>query len=367
MIKKINWFKPNVGRVEYKYVKKVIESNYPNQGVFTKKFEKKISKILNVKYVVAVPSGTVAIYLALKALGIGKGDRVVVPNITFVATANAVEMTGAKVVLVDVDKKNLGISLDALKKIKNNNKIKAIIPVHISGRGSNIREIVRYAKKKNIKIVEDAAEAFFSKNEIFFGTFGQIGCFSFSPNKIITTGQGGAIITNDKYIYKNLLKLKDQGRIGNVTGGGEDKIISTGYNFKFTNILSAIGLAQLRLLKKRKKILTNIYKIYRDNLNTSDHFRIFNFDLNKGELPLWTDVYSNNRDYIIKKLNKMGIECRQFWKPLNLLPAYKKSFKNFPNSKYFLDKLFWLPSNFEIKKKDALKICDEINKLNVSK
>ena len=362
--KKLNWFEPKVGKTEYEYVKKVIDLNYPNQGFFTKEFENKISKILKTQYTVAVPSGTTALYLALKALGVGKKDNIVVPNITFVATANAVVMTGAKVILVDIDKNNLGICLNSLKKITSKKKIKAIIPVHISGRASNILEIISFAKKNKIKVVEDAAEAFYSKNVNFLGSFGDVGCFSFSPNKIITTGQGGAIITSNKKIYLDLLKLRDQGRIGKVTGGGEDKIVSAGYNFKFPNILSAIGLAQLKKLAKRKKTLNNIHDIYKKNLKFNKNFKIFSFEQQKGEIPLWTDAYSSSRNKLILMLKKKGIECRKFWKPLNSLPPYKKSFRNFPNSKAYLNKLFWLPSNFSMTQKDVLRVCGEINDIN---
>lgn len=363
--KRLNWFVPKVGKPEFEYVKKIIDLNYPNQGLFTKKFENKISKLLKTKYAIAVPSGTVAIYLALKALGVGKEDNIVVPNITFVATANAVTMTGAKVILADIDKNNLGICLKSLKKITLKKKIKAVIPVHISGRASNISEIVNFAKKNKIKVVEDAAEAFFSKNKFFLGSFGDVGCFSFSPNKIITTGQGGAIITNNKNIYLDLLKMRDQGRIGKVTGGGEDQIVSAGYNFKFTNILSAIGLAQLDRLKKRKKILANIHNVYKKNLKITKNFKFFLFNQKKGELPLWTDAYSTSRDKLILTLEKKGIECRKFWKPLNLLAPYRQSFRSLPNSKAYLNKLFWLPSNFSMTKKDVLRVCREINNFNL--
>jgi len=362
MKKSIKWFYPIIGKREQDNIKKVIKINYPNQGKFTKKFEKKISKIIKVKYAVAVPSGTVALFMALKALGVGKNDNVVVPNLTFVATANAVAMSGAKVVLVDIDKKNLGICLNSLKTIVKKKKIKAIIPVHISGRGSNIFEVIKFAKKNNITVIEDAAEAFFSKKKYFLGSIGDVGCFSFSPNKIITTGQGGAIVTNKKKIYLTLLKLRDQGRIGKVTGGGEDKIVAHGYNFKFTNILSSVGLAQIQELLKRKKKLIWIHKMYIKNIKKSKKIKFFEFNLKNGEFPLWTDVYSSCRDKLIKTLSNEGIECRKFWKPLNTLPIYKKSFKNFPNSKFFLNKLFWLPSNFEMNKKEIIKICNKINK-----
>lgn len=360
MKNKISWYSPQIGYAEQKSIEKVVKLNYPNQGSFTKKFENKISKILKVRYVVAVPSGTVALYLALKAIGIKTNDKVIVPNITFTATANAVTMTGAKVILVDIDKKNLGICLFSLRKIINKNKIKAIIPVHISGRSSNVFEVIKLAKKNNISVIEDAAEAFYSKNKNFLGTLGDLGCFSFSPNKIITTGQGGAIVTNNKKNYLKILKLRDQGRVGKVTGGGEDNIVSVGYNFKFTNILSSIGIAQLDKLKKRKKKLIKNYVLYKKNILPTQNFRLFEFDLKKGELPLWTDAYVLNRDKLISKLKKKGIECRKFWSPLNLHPHYKKSFKYFPNTKFYYKKLLWLPSSFDMSKKIIQKICKEI-------
>ena len=159
---KIHWWKPEVGNIEIEYIKKVIKINYTNEGSFVEKLENDLKKIFKVKYAVATTSGTIALFLSLKAFGIKKGDEVIVPNITFVATANAVNLTGAKVVLVDVDKKNLSIDLQSLKKCVTK-KTKAIIPVHISGRSGNLLQILKFAKKKKIKVIEDAAEAMFSK------------------------------------------------------------------------------------------------------------------------------------------------------------------------------------------------------------
>ena len=188
-------------------IKDVLSKNFPNEGEFTKNFEKKISSLLKTKYAITSTSGTSAIFLALKAINVMPEDEILVPNITFPATANAVKLTGAKVVLVDVNKKDLLISIDDLKKITR--KTKAIIPVHISGRGGNILELIKFAKSKKIKVIEDAAEAFTSKKgSRFLGTFGDAGCFSFAPNKIITTGQGGIIVTKNKKILKILKNLK---------------------------------------------------------------------------------------------------------------------------------------------------------------
>ena len=362
--KKINFIKPVISSNKIlTYLKKILKSSSPNEGNLTRLFENKISKLLNVKYVVATTSGTAAIFLALKALNIKKKDEVLVPNLTFAATINAVNLTGAKPVLVDINKKTLLYDLDNLKK-KITKKTKAIIPVHISGRGSNIKELIKISKKFNLKIVEDAAEAFLSKyKKKPLGTFGEMGCFSFSPPKMFTTGQGGVVITNNFKYYKEILKLKNQGRVG-LTTGGEDKHVSIGYNFKFTNLQSALGLAELENINWRRKKLVEIHKLYKKNLIQNDRFKLFNFNLNEGELPLWTDVYSYDRNKLNNFLLNKGIECRYFWHPLNYCKPYKQSFKNLQNSKILMGKLMWLPSSLSLSKKDILKICKYINQFH---
>ena len=346
--------------------KKVLTSNFPNEGKFARLFEKKISKLLKVKYVVTTTSGTISIFLALKALGIKKNDEVIVPNITFPATANAVELAGAKPILVDVNIDNLLINEKSLLN-KITKKTKAIIPVHISGRGSNIKKILNISKRKKIHVIEDAAEAFMSKfNNKYLGTFGSAGCFSFAPNKIFTTGQGGIVVTNKLSVYKNLLRLKDQGRVGPTTGG-EDKYVSVGYNFKYTNLQAVLGLSQLKTLKNRINILKNHYKFYKKYLIQNKNFKLIGFDLKRGELPLWTDVYCSKRNELFNYLRKQGINCRYFWFPLNTCMPFKKSFSGLNNSKLLLNKLMWLPSSLTLNKKDLKIICMKINKFNLTK
>ena len=163
-MKKILFSQPVINtKSSLEILNKALTKNFPNEGPLTDFFENQIKKILNVKYAISVTSGTTALYLALKTNDINYGDEVIIPNITFPATANAVNMAGAKVVLCDVSKDNLLINIESLRK-SITKKTKAIIPVHISGRGSNIIEILQVAKKHKIKVIEDAAEAFGSKN-----------------------------------------------------------------------------------------------------------------------------------------------------------------------------------------------------------
>ena len=193
------------------------------------------------------------------------------------------------------------------------------------------------------------------------GNFGILGCFSFAPNKIITTGQGGLIVTNNKKIYENLIKFKNQGRIGESTGGADD-FISVGTNLRFTDMQSALGLSQLKSFEKRKEKLISTYKYYKKNLVENNKFKIFQFDYKNGELPLWTDVYCNERDKLLKFLKKNMVNCRPYWFPISTTKPYKSSSKNLMKSKKIFKKLMWLPSSLKMSLAEQQKVCRLINK-----
>ena len=358
-MKKITWWEPLLDSSDLKAVSYVIKQNYPNQGSVTKRLEKKLSILLKVKHCICVTSGTMAIFLALKSLNIKKDDEVIVPDITFAATANAVNLCGAKVILADVCKETLAIDVNSLEK-KINSKTKAVIPVHISGRGVEMNKILKIAKKHKIHVIEDAAEAFMSKyNKKYLGTFGLLGCFSFSANKIITSGQGGFIVTNDNKLNAIIRKLKNQGIVGK-SDGGDTVHHQYGYNFKYTDLQAAISLNQLKSLNKRIKRLKQHYKIYRDNLKKLKEVKVFNFNIKDGEFPLWTDIWCRNRDELHSYLMKRKIDCRKFWYPLHTQKPFKTNSKYFKNSKKIYKDLLWLPSALKLNNADILKVCKSI-------
>ena len=360
----VPWWAPETNTFEKKFVNKVLSDNYPNEGKYTLEFEKKISQLLNVKYAISVTSGTIAIFLALKSLGIKKGDEVIIPDLTFAATANAVDLTGAKSVFVDIDKKNLNINIKEINR-KISKKTKVIIPVHISGRGANMKEIIKIAKKKNIFVIEDAAQAFMSKyKKKYLGTWGNIGCFSFSPPKLITTGQGGIVVTKDSKINQRLRRLKDQGR-DEFTTGGDDIHHSIGYNFKFTNVQAAIGLAQVFKIKKRIYRLKRNYFLYRNFLKDLKQVKILDFNIKDGEIPLWTDMICLNRDKLVKFLRKKGVDTRKFYHPLHTQKPFKNYKGNFKIISSLSKKLVWLPSAFTLNDKQVIKVCNLIKRFYI--
>lgn len=361
MTKKIPWWEPQVGSEEKKFIDKVLLSNFPNEGEFTFLFEKKIAMLLNSNFAVTVTSGTIALFLALKGLGVGRGDEVIVPDLCFIAAPNAVDLTGAKVILVDINPNTLGIDVDDFEK-KITRKTKAVIPVHISGYGADIVSILKIARSHNIFVIEDAAEAFLSKHKgKFLGTFGDAGCFSFSPAKTITTGQGGVIVTNNSRLRIRIKELKDQGRSERGTGG-DDLHNAIGYNFKFTNLQAALGLGQLTYLKSRLKRLVKNHRLYVSNLKDIKGIAVFEFDLEAGELPQWTILRTERRNELDQYLGGYNVECRRFWLPIHTQKPYKQNDNNFPNSSLISSQLLWLPSAFTMIDSDVEYVCKLIRK-----
>ena len=365
MKKTLRWWDPRIGALEKKFIARALESHFPNEGKMTGLFEKRIAALTGSRYAVAVTNGTAAIFLSLKALGVGPGDEVIVPDITFIATANAVEMCGAKPVLTDVDPATICMGPANFRKAVTK-KTKAVIPVHVSGRACDMAGIARVAKAHSVDIVEDAAEAFMSKHKgIFLGTFGRTGCFSFSPNKTITTGQGGIIVTDDRKLYTRLRELKDQGRPSRGTGG-DDLHNSIGYNFKFTDLQAAVGLGQLSYLKRRLARMKSIYRAYVNGLEGVKGISLFKSNLEKGEIPQWTDALAERRDGLDAYLRAKGIDCRRYWFPVHRQKPYRIADRHFPESTRLSPRALWLPSAFTMSDSDVKRVCKHIRKFFLS-
>jgi perosamine synthetase len=352
---KFPFWSPQVGTSEYGLVHSVLRSNYLNEGELTAKFEAKIASLLGCRHVVAVTSGTAAIYLSLKALGIGAGDEVIVPDITFVATANAVTMAGATPVLADVDPKTLTLDPESVRQAITP-RTSAIIPVHISGRAARLTAIAKVAERHGLHVVEDAAEALMSRatSGRCLGTIAKLGCFSLSPNKTITTGQGGLIATNDGQLAARLRELKDQGRAARGTGGADDHPV-VGFNFKFTNLQAAVGLGQLELLPRRIERMRAIYRRYQANLAGLKGVDLYGF--RDAEVPQWIDVHCDRRDELVRYLAQFGAQCRPFWHPLHTQEPYHKSDGRFPVSSQMGPQSVWLPSSFTMSDSDVDEVC----------
>ena len=350
-------------QVEPKITKKDITavSDYMSSGGWltehkqTQKFEEQISSFLTRKYAISVPNGTIAIYLSLLSLGVKKGDKIAVPNITMIATINAIIWTGATPVLIDVDD-DLCMSFDHLKKNKN---LKAVIFVPLNGRVGEGELIQNWCKKNNIKLIEDSAHALGSKyKKSYAGGLGDLSILSFTPHKIITTGQGGMILTNSKRLSNFISKFKSFNR----KEGKSDWHDGFGLNFKFTDLQASLGLSQFTRLNESIKIKKKIYKMYKDNVSNTS-FYIKNFDEN--EVPWFFDITTGSsrvRNNLHNFLMEKGIETRFSYPALSKQKFLKEVAKNNLNvSETIHDKVLWLPSSLGLKNDEIKEIVSKLN------
>ncbi len=317
---------PYLTKNEKKYILEAIDNNWiSSKSENVSRFENKFARYVKTKYAISTDNGTNALHLALLALNIKENDEVIVPCLTFAATINAVLYTGAIPIIVDIKKENWCISPEKIRKAISP-KTKAIIPVHVYGQPCDMDSIMEIASEYGINVVEDCAEAQGAEyNGKKVGTFGIIGCFSFYVNKVITTGEGGMCVTDDKKIAEKISILKNHG-MNPKKKYWHDYI---GYNYRMTNLQASFGLAQLEkideILKKRKKI----EKFYIENLSDSSFFIPQSQNIEKTKKITWLVSFllkpkKLNRDKFIKKLYEMKIETRPFFYPLSRMNIYRK-------------------------------------------
>ena len=337
-MKDINWWKTSLGNDEQEALLLAMNNKTITMGVVTKALEKKISDLLGIPYVVLCSSGSAALYMALVALGIGKEDEVLIPNRTFVATANAVLLAGAKVSLVDVGHNDTSIDTDQIEE-KINKNTKAIIPVHLNGKSADMLQINAISKSYGIKVIEDACQSLFSKHEDkLLGTYGDIGCFSLGLTKLITTGYGGFCVTKAKDTYNKLIRIRGQG----LSDLNKYDITEFGFNFKISDMQSSIGHIQFDKYISKIDRVKRIYKTYKKGLSNLDFIDLVEINLDQGEVPLYAEVYSNKRDKIVSWLNKQGVQTRPLPPSLNKI-SHLSSRDRFPNSNFIDENAFILP------------------------
>ena len=317
---------PIVGKEEISVVTSIIKkgeftSSVNHGGKYVQDFEKSVSSFVNAKYTVAVNSGTAALQAALYALNIKQGDEVLIPSFTFVATANSVLSTGAKPVFVDILKENYTMDPDDLqKKITKNTK--AIVPVHLYGNVAYLDRISEIAKKFNIPIIEDSAQSLgstFKKKHT--GTFFEMGCFSMYPAKVMTAGEGGFVVTNNKKFRDKLLMIRNHGMVR----GSDTRIL--GLNLRLPEINAAIATVQMKKLPKFLKTREKNAKLLSKLLSKS------NLDLpveRKNENVNWYlyTISTSKRNTLLKKLNTKGIGAASYYPiPVHKTPFYKSKTK----------------------------------------
>jgi perosamine synthetase len=307
----------------------------------TQEFEQMISDYTGAKHCIVVNNGTISLTLAALAAGITAGDEVIVPNFTMIATPNSIKVFGAIPVFVDVEPETLCIDIEMVKKAITP-KTKAIFFVSANGRypKSGIESFVKLAKENNLILLEDSAQSLgsFYPDGTHIGRKGLIGSFSFSAPKVISTGQGGALITDDDEMTYKLKRLKDFGR----SGGGNDIHDSIGWNFKFTDIQAVIGIEQMKKLPWRVERKKEILKLYQEGLQGLEQVKLFDQDL-IHTTPWFIDGLFENRDNLASFLKNKGIGTRVMYPPINKQKAYQVPGEH-PVSNLVGEKGLWLPS-----------------------
>ena len=359
---KIPVAKPFVGKLEKKFAKDALDKGWiSSNGKYIDKFETDIKKKLQAKNCVTCSNGTVALVMAMKALGVKYGDEIIVPDLSFSATINSVINVGAKPIICEIDKSTWCI--DPKKVIKKiTKKTKGIICVHLYGNPCDMDQLLKIKKKYNLFLIEDAAESFGSKyNKKFTGTLGDIGCISFFGNKTISTGEGGCCITDNSKLYEKLLLMRNNGLDQNKRYFSK----FPGLNFKMTNIQAAIGYAQLKnsnqFLKKRIVIEKHYSKKFR-KIKCFVRQKVLNN--HKRTEWLYTMILEKcDISRLMKYLQKNNIETRRVFYPFHQMPIYKKYIpKKFDksNSNYVFKYGLSLPTFFELNRKQMDKVVNKI-------
>ena len=364
-----NVSEPKLSKKTIDYVLDCLKTEWiSSSGSYLETFEKKWAKYCDKKYAVSVTSGTAALIVALKALNLRPGDEVIMPSFTIISCALAILEAGAKPILADCELDTWCIKTDEIKK-KITSRTKAILIVHMFGHPANMDEIKKIVKNKKISIIEDAAESHGSKfkNKVV-GSFGKISCFSFYVNKLITTGEGGMVLTNDKGLYNKMKNLRNLA-FNKTRRFSHNEI---GYNYRMTNIQAAIGLSQLEKISEHIEIKRKNTLLYNKILTSYDLPISLPIEKKWAKNTFWMyGIVLKNKLMTAKKLSQKlfenNIETRPLFLGMHEQPIFKKMklFKkeNYPNTEYLAKYGLYLPSGLRLNKSKIEFICRTLKRI----
>lgn len=360
--RKISVAFPVIGQAEKKYVLDCLDSSWISSiGKYLSRFEEEFASFCGVRHAIATNNGTTAIHLALVALGIGPGDEVIIPTLTFIATANAVRYCGATPVLVDCDKETWNIDVQAIES-KVTARTRAIIAVHLYGHPAGMDPILELARKHNLHVVEDAAEAHgASYKGRKIGSIGTCASFSFYGNKILTTGEGGMVTTDDDELASKLRLYRGQGM--DPSRRYWHPVI--GYNYRMTNIAAAIGCAQLERVDEALAFRRQLASWYSRDLS---RIRGLVLPVEKGyaEHVYWMYTIllpkcaADGRELVRGILESRGIETRPVFYPMHMLPPYEEEVTRYPNATECSERGISLPTHELLTEEDVAYIGEEL-------
>lgn len=359
---------PDIRQEDIDAVISVLRSGMLIQGTKVDELENNIARYLGVKHAIAVSNGTASLHMALVALGIGKGDEVIVPAFSYIATANVVELVGAKPVFVDIDITTFNIDINKIEAAISA-KTKAIIPVHEFGLACDIDAVCEIAKKYRLLVIEDAACALGATDHgRFAGTFGLVGSFSFHPRKAITSGEGGMLVTNDEAIAKRLRILRNHGI---EMQNGKMEFVEVGFNYRLTDFQAALVNSQFKRMEANLECKDMLAKIYLENLNNCKYLQLPSNPENKRHTWQTFHAILNEdlkQERIIELLKERGIGTNYGAQCIPFQKYFKNKYKLqadllFPNSMKAYTKGLALPLYEKLGIMDIRRIANEVNKL----
>lgn len=356
---------PNIGDLEKEYVVRALESGYVSSaGPLVSQLEERFAGYVGAKYAVATVNGTSAIHLALRLLGIGPGDEVIVPALTFTGTVNPVAYAGATPVVVDVDPLTWNIDVSEVEKAVSR-RTRAVIPVHLYGNPADMTGLVSVAGRYGLIVIEDAAEALGARyNGRHVGTFGRVGIFSFNGNKVITTGGGGMLVTDDPDLAERARLLVNQGRVPGVFEYEHQEI---GYNYRLTNLQAALGLAQMERLPAFLAVKRSNAALYRELLGGRTGIG-FQQEQAGAESSWWLfsvlvdrEAFGEDKKSVISRLRSSGIQVRPLFNPIDRQPCFRSyGLTRCPVAGDLYEKGINLPSTSFLTGEEVREVCFEI-------
>ena len=357
---------PYLNKKAKKYVVKCVSTNWvSSQGEYVQKFEKALARYHRVKFCIATSGGTSALHLAIKSLNIGKGDEVICPDLTFIAPANMIVLSGATLKLVDIDPETLAIDHKKIEK-KITKRTKAIMVVHQFGHSADMDPIIKIARKYNLRIIEDNAESIGGKyKRKTLGTLGDVATLSFYANKIITSGEGGAVLTNSKKIAEGCGMLRDHGMLRTADIIKRYTHLDLGYNYRMTNMQGAVGLSQIEIINKIMKKRNTQIMLYTKYLSQINEIKVRSFKDWCSPVHWMTTItlYKKNlKNKLIRFLLKNGVDARPMVNPVHEAKHFKNSFNknDFRNSTKISRNSLHLPSSTNLTKQEINFICKKI-------
>jgi perosamine synthetase len=362
---------PDITESEIASVVEVLRSPRLSLGPKLEEFERNIAEYAGAKHAVAVNSGTSGLHLCVRAIGLKAGDEVITTPFSFIASANVLLYENAIPVFVDIDPQTLNIDASKIEAAITE-RTKAIMVVHVFGRPSPMREIVAIAKKYKLKIIEDACEAIGAESENSkVGNIGDCGVFAFYPNKQITTGEGGIIVTDDDKIAEAAKMLRNQGRDASSEWFEHTAL---GYNYRLSDINCALGIAQLERLESILHQRETAGRKYNERLAGNRHLITPEIDITNGKISWFVYVVRlrenftrAQRDLIVNEMNRAGIGCGRYFAPIHLQPLYVEKFGyktgDFPNAERAAERVIALPFFNRITDTQIDEVCETLNDL----